>query len=71
MADMSPADKTYVAEMTAHHKDAIATAQTYLKAGPGERRANLSEMARKTIKDDTAEMTKMGAMMSKLTMGGK
>lgn len=59
MADMSPADKTYAAEMTASHKGAIEIAKKYLAAGPGSRNANLSEMARMTIKDDMAEMASM------------
>ena len=69
MANMSSTDKTYMADMTAHHKAMIETAKTYLAAGPGSRNANLSEMARMTIKDDMAEMAKMGAMSG--SMAGK
>lgn len=70
MASMSSADKTYIIDMTSNHKAAIETAKSYLKAGPAERNANLSEMARMTIKDDMAQMAKMAGMMGK-PMGGK
>ena len=59
---MSPADKTYLTAMMACEKQCIQVAKTYLAAGPGERNANLSEMARTGIKEDTAEMAQMTKM---------
>jgi uncharacterized protein (DUF305 family) len=69
MAEPSEADKSFVDDMTAHHKAAVATAQKYLDAAPGQRRANLSEMARMIVKRDTAEMAQMRTMMGSGGMG--
>jgi len=59
---MSPADKTYLTAMMACEKQCIQVAKTYLAAGPGERNANLSEMARMELKDGAAEMAQMSKM---------
>ena len=69
MASMSATDKTYMADMTAHHKAISETAKSYLASGPTSRNANLSTMARKTMTDSAAEMAKMGAMSG--SMAGK
>lgn len=68
---MSPADTKFVADMTACCKDCVATAKAYLATSPGDRNANLSEMARMSIKDDMAEMAQMASMMSAKPMPAK
>ena len=68
---MSPADKTYLTAMIACEKQCIQVAKTYLDAGPGERNANLSEMARTELKDDTAEMAQMTSMLGAKPMPAK
>lgn len=59
---LSPADKTYLTAMIACEKECLKIAETYLAAGPGDRNANLTEMARKGIVEDTAEMAQMTKM---------
>lgn len=69
MAAPSSADEAFVRDMTAHHQAAVATAKAYLRESPGQRRANLSEMARMIIERDTAEMGRMRSMMGSGGMG--
>ena len=65
---LSTADHAYLTAMMAHEKASIAIAKTYLASGAAGRNANLSDMARASIKDDTAEMSQMASMMGGASM---
>lgn len=64
MADLTAADRAFVADMTDRHREAIATAKEYLKAPGSQRRANLTEMANRIIEQRTGEMGQMRSMMT-------
>jgi hypothetical protein len=46
MAALSDADKTYTTALADLQKSAIEATMTYLKAGPADRRANITDSAR-------------------------
>jgi len=68
---LSSADHTYLNAMMAHEKASIQIAKTYLASGAAGRNANLSDMARASIKDDMAEMAQMASMMGGTSMSAQ
>lgn len=49
MAALSTADTTFMAEMATHMQGVLVSAKTYLGASPGDRRANITELAREVV----------------------